>query len=160
MNSMKERKPEIKEKNAAKKAVREAGEIILAVITAFAAYQVLAYVLQTNTPMVSVVSCSMFPNMHTGDLVLVAKADYKVGDIIVYNSPAGTIIHRVVKVNEDGTLESKGDNNFGQNPYEHNIAKEQISGKALLAIPLLGYPRMAIMPMLREDTRNIKLYCG
>jgi signal peptidase I len=76
-----------------------------------------------------------------GDMPIVQGSDtYKVGDIIVYDAgqPA-PIIHRIVKINEDGTYQTKGDHNPWQNPYEYSVKKEQIYGKVIFVIPKLGY---------------------
>lgn len=76
-----------------------------------------------------------------GDMPVVRGSDsYEVGDVIVYEAgqPA-PIIHRIVKINEDGTYQTKGDHNAGQNPYEYSVKKEQIHGKVIFIIPKLGY---------------------
>jgi signal peptidase len=125
-------------------------EFVVVIAGAWLAYQGLGLALGTQMPMVSVVSTSMVPTLNVGDLILVAAADYKVGDIIVFNAPGvrqGPIIHRIIAVNGDGTLQTKGDNNPGQLPYERSIAKSQIIGKARLALPLLGYPRLALFAL-------------
>jgi hypothetical protein len=76
-----------------------------------------------------------------GDMPVVQGSDsYRVGDIIVYEAgQSAPIIHRVVKINEDDTYQTKGDRNTGQNPYEYSIKKEQIYGKVIFIIPKLGY---------------------
>ncbi len=77
-----------------------------------------------------------------GDMpVIKGEESYKVGDIIVYsvqgiNAP---IIHRIVKVNDDGTYQTKGDNNNGQNRYEFRIPSTDINGKVIFIIPKIGY---------------------
>ena len=88
------------------------------------------------------------PNgLSRGDLLFVIKEDnVNVGDVVIFNTPSQpfTIVHRVIRINPDGTLETKGDANSGQNFYEHNIPRQQIIGKVILAVPLLGYPRLAL----------------
>jgi signal peptidase I len=66
---------------------------------------------------------------------------YEVGDVVVYSVPAQKypIIHRIIKINDDGTYQTKGDNNMDQLPYEFSIRDEQIFGKVVLVIPKLGY---------------------
>ncbi|MBI2084453.1 MAG: hypothetical protein HYT70_02475 [Candidatus Aenigmarchaeota archaeon] len=77
-----------------------------------------------------------------GDMPVVkGEGTYMVGDIIVYsvqgiNAP---IIHRIVKINGDGTYQTKGDNNNGQNPYEYSVSPSQIKGKVIFIIPKIGY---------------------
>ncbi|MBI2579115.1 MAG: signal peptidase I [Candidatus Aenigmarchaeota archaeon] len=90
-----------------------------------------------------------FPNpngMSRGDLLLVIKEKPRVGDIVIFQTTTApyTIVHRVLRINTDGTLETKGDANSGQNSYEHSIPEEKIVGKVIFAVPLLGYPRLAL----------------
>lgn len=91
-----------------------------------------------------------------GDVIIVwGRFTPKIGDIIVFKPNSDSIaprpiIHRIVKINEDGTYQTKGDHNEKQltkdnNSYktdETHITKEQIIGKAVVKIPLLGYPKI------------------
>ncbi|MEM5802310.1 MAG: signal peptidase I [Candidatus Aenigmatarchaeota archaeon] len=77
-----------------------------------------------------------------GDMPIVQGSnEYKVGDIIVYSVPTerAPIIHRIVKINPDGTYQTKGDHNLAQNPYEYSVRKDQIHGRVIFIIPKLGY---------------------
>jgi len=76
-----------------------------------------------------------------GDMPIVRGSDsYKVGEIIVYDAnQAAPIIHRIIKINQDGTYQTKGDNNPNQNKYEFSVKKEQIRGKVIFIIPKIGY---------------------
>jgi hypothetical protein len=77
-----------------------------------------------------------------GDLPVVQGSDdYKVGDVVVYEVPGQNIpiIHRIIKVNEDGTFMTKGDHNAGLLPFETSVKKEQIKGRVIFIIPKLGY---------------------
>ncbi|HDH91360.1 MAG TPA: signal peptidase I [Candidatus Aenigmarchaeota archaeon] len=89
-----------------------------------------------------------FPNgFSVGDMpVIKGSKDYKVGDIIVYRVPGqpAPIIHRIVKINEDGTFQTKGDNNPTQLPYEYRVERSQIYGKVIFIIPKLGYVKVAL----------------
>jgi len=77
-----------------------------------------------------------------GDMPIVQGAgEYEVGDVIVYSVPGQSypIIHRIIKINDDGTYQTKGDNNLQQLPYEFHINGEQIHGRVIFIIPKLGY---------------------
>ena len=77
-----------------------------------------------------------------GDMPIVFGSDiYKVGDVIVYEVPSqpAPIIHRIIEINSDGTYQTKGDHNPGQNPYEKEVKKSQIQGKVIFIIPKVGY---------------------
>ncbi len=82
-----------------------------------------------------------------GDLPIVqGSEEYKVGDVIVYSIPdqAIPIIHRIVRINPDGTYMTKGDRNPDMLSFEYRVRKEQIHGKVIFVIPKLGYLRVAI----------------
>ncbi len=81
-----------------------------------------------------------------GDILfIVSDEKLDVGDIIVYHPQSGcfsideTIVHRVIKI-ENGIYTTKGDSNPAQDGCM--VQMSQIEGKAVLAVPLLGYPRL------------------
>lgn len=106
--------------------------------------QGLARVLETDYPMASITSGSMWPSLKRGDLILIKGVDSKeeisVGDIVIYKNPKGFTIHRVVRLNED-TFVTKGDAN---NVEDAPVSYDEIIGKPLaiddkpLRIPFLG----------------------
>ena len=104
----------------------------------------LAYFLETEYPMASITSGSMWPSLKRGDLILIkginGKEEIEVGDIIVYKNPKGFTIHRVMEMNED-TFVTKGDaNNVNDSPvrYEEIIGKLLTINNKPLRIPFLG----------------------
>jgi hypothetical protein len=77
-----------------------------------------------------------------GDLPIIQGSDeYRIGDVIVYEVPGQSIpiIHRIIKINPDGTYMTKGDHNPDLLPFESSVKKEQIKGKIIFIIPKLGY---------------------
>jgi signal peptidase I len=84
--------------------------------------------------------------LDAGDIVITkGKDEYEIGDVIVFFADHRPIIHRIVSKNknESQTLyATKGDNNFAQLPFEKNIKKEQIVGKAIARIPKLGWIKL------------------
>ncbi|MBI4154311.1 signal peptidase I [Candidatus Woesearchaeota archaeon] len=152
-------------------------QVVVVIAAAFIFYYGLSFVLQTPLPLVTVVSGSMyhetlsfdswwqqnageyeklgisagdfqkFPlrsGLSVGDLLLTAKADYKAGDVAIYLKNRITIVHRIVEVRDNGYV-FKGDNNAG--PDSEVISKERVIGKVVLAIPVLGYPRLALFTL-------------
>jgi signal peptidase I len=82
-----------------------------------------------------------------GDMPVIQSAEsYSVGDVIVYNvdGQAFPIIHRVVAINSDGTYQTKGDHNAGQNSYELSVREQQIEGRVIFIIPKLGYVKVGL----------------
>ena len=138
-----------KEQNPEKKKsiTREIGEIAIAILVAVLVYYGLSFVLGTSMPIVSVVSGSMEPVLYRGDLIiLVAPNDLKVKDVVIYQRPdiSETIIHRIIEERDGGYI-IKGDNNQVADPGI--VRKNQILGKVIYAVPLLGYPRVLLFEL-------------
>ena len=103
----------------------------------------LAYSLDTEYPMASITSSSMWPALKQGDLVLIKgvdKQELAIDDIVVYSNENGFTIHRIVKLDEN-SLVTRGDaNNVNDNPIKY----EQVIGRVVkfrdkpLRIPYFG----------------------
>tara|TARA_Y100000310_G_scaffold280740_1_gene300669 strand:+ start:969 stop:1400 length:432 start_codon:yes stop_codon:yes gene_type:complete len=129
---------------------RDIIEIVVALFAAFIFYTILSAATGTSMPLVSVVSDSMEPVLQRGDLLFVTSTDeYQARDIVIYQNQhvPYTIVHRIIskQTEEDGSLSFiiKGDNNQSPDPFP--VKENEIKGKVQLAIPLLGYPRLALM---------------
>jgi signal peptidase I len=88
-----------------------------------------------------------------GDMPIVeGSAAYYVGDVIVYSTPnqAVPIIHRIIKINPDGTFTTKGDHNSMLLPFEKSVKPSQVHGKVIFIIPKLGYFKVAVSNLLGE----------
>ena len=87
-----------------------------------------------------VLSGSMEPGIKTGSIVYIntyAKPeDIRVGDIIGFDISNGQATHRVVKINEDKSFVTKGDNN--ENEDLEPVTYEKYKGKTLFCIPYIG----------------------
>ena len=83
-----------------------------------------------------VLTGSMEPTLKANDLVFVAEQeDYKVDDIVVYQSSNQLIIHRIISIADDKVI-TKGDAN---NTSDDPITKDQIKGRYVFRIPLIGF---------------------
>lgn len=129
----------------------------LALILAFGVIQFTGTVLETDKPVVTVVSCSMYPDYKVGDVIMVRGEDFKdieEEDVIVFDAESTEVnipvIHRVVVKNE-GSLETRGDNTGGQNEFEKDISPDQVYGKAFLRIPRIG-----LVKLLAMDVTGVK----
>jgi len=137
-----------------KRLIRELKDFLLAFVLAFLIYKGLGIALATPIPLTSVTSISMLPSLHPGDLVVVlGVGSPKVGDIVVYSAdcpalPKGDVIHRVIEVNETHLI-TKGDNDLtNPMPDPCPVRREQVKGKVVFAIPVLGYPRLLVYYLL------------
>ncbi|OYT35339.1 MAG: signal peptidase I [Candidatus Aenigmarchaeota archaeon ex4484_52] len=130
--------------------------IILGIILAFLFYNILGFALNTSAPLVTVVSCSMYPELNVGDL-LVLKGITNVsqlksnanGDIIVYlqEEKGKLIVHRVWDIKNE-TITTWGDNNKNKDPWE--IGLDKIKGKKILRIPYLGIPKIILFNLITK----------
>jgi signal peptidase len=137
-------------------------KIIIAVVlicVAFSGSFLVFFILQvsfnTESPIVVVISGSMEPNIHKGDLLFVmgtdaekiksGTAEDKTGDVIVFDAywtgaPQEPIVHRVVgkyKINDTWYFETKGDANYSPDPED--IREDNVIGVVVGRIPYIGW---------------------
>ncbi|HLC97150.1 MAG TPA: signal peptidase I [Candidatus Nanoarchaeia archaeon] len=112
-------------------------------------------------------SYSFANGFNKGDIMILQgrnPADIEVGEVLVFissrtNPKPDPIIHRVVKKWEENGVfhfQTKGDNNArqinecqgGYCIFENDIGQNQVVGKALFRIPLLGYIKIWFVDML------------
>ncbi len=127
--------------------------ILSGVVAAFLINQGLALALNTDMPLVAVESNSMVPTFYKGDILVLlgtSAKDLKIGDIIVFSVPSYSVpvVHRVVKINDDGTFQTKGDANLGQLSFEKMVNPEQIHGKEILIVPYLGWVKILMTELI------------
>jgi len=97
----------------------------------------------------------IFPDgFSKGDVIFVVGADeIEVGDVIIFEGNARhPLIHRVVYAND--TFATKGDNyktNSEQLGSEKSIYEEQIIGKALFRVPLVGWAKLIFFEWSRPQ---------
>ncbi len=86
---------------------------------------------------------SMADTIQIGDAVIVELTnDVKENDIIVYKEDDNFITHRLIGIDENGKILTKGDAN---NSEDKPIESSQILGKVIYIIPKLGTLRKAIL---------------
>ena len=102
--------------------------LVLALVVRYWLLPVLGY------SVASVEGQSMEPTLRSGDLLLLRRdLNPEVGDIVVYEkSPGILIVHRILKVVEDGEIITRGDNNGYPDPI---FPSGKIVGKVTLVIP-------------------------
>lgn len=132
----------------------------IALILAFGTLQTAGTVFQTDKPVVSVVSCSMYPKYHVGDVLVVQGAEFselEKGEVIVYSTPEMEIpvVHRVVEKHRD-YLETRGDNNPSQLPFEDQVEPGQVYGTSVFRIPRVGVLKLVAMDLTGVGSSNVE----
>ena len=77
------------------------------------------------------------------------KGLVKVGDVIVFKRDGILIIHRIVKISNDGDkiiISTKGDNNKDIDGFE--VTDKNFVGKVLFKIKFIGWPAVLISEIL------------
>ena len=98
----------------------------------------------------TVLTGSMEPEIKVGSLVVAKETpinNLKVEDIITYKTKnnSSLVTHRIVKINENGSLVTKGDANNTCDIGEVN--EDQLQGKVILKLSRLG----TIIQMLKQN---------
>lgn len=107
----------------------------------------LSHSLGSDYPIAAITSGSMWPELHTGDLVFiehVEKGNIENGDVIVLKNSEGFTIHRVIELRTN-TLVTKGDANFRADEpvsYKAIIGRTYERNGKPLRIPYLGHISM------------------
>jgi len=119
--------------------------IFIALIAAIALLLVISILpLTGNFKVLTVLSGSMEPAIHTGSIVMVKPAtNYQIGDIITFGKIGKTqtpITHRIndIRVQEGKPIYiTKGDANNA--PDTREVTPAEIHGKVLFSVPFAGY---------------------
>jgi signal peptidase len=134
--------------------------IIIAFFGSFLVYFILQISLNTESPVVVVISGSMEPTIHEGDLLFVmgidakdiknGTAEDKAGDVIVFNAqglwftaPQEPIVHRVINkynISDTWYFQTKGDAN--SLPDGAPIPESRIIGVVVGGIPYIGWIKL------------------
>ncbi|MEM4527746.1 MAG: signal peptidase I [Desulfurococcaceae archaeon] len=97
-------------------------------------------------------SGSMSPTLNIGDLVVLCThcRDIGVGDVVAYVSQWGVIVHRVVEIDSSYRyIVTKGDANNA--PDLDPVSMDNVIGKVVFKIPLIGYISLYIQQALRGN---------
>jgi signal peptidase len=91
-----------------------------------------------------VLTGSMEPSIAPGDIVVTAPIEpdaLKLGYVIRFKDPSHShpyLLHRIIEINPDGTLKTKGDAN--QSADSTPVPRENVTGVARLRVPVIGLP--------------------
>jgi signal peptidase len=155
------RKSKPRESSSKRKIIVAIVLIIFAFSGSFLIYYILQVTLNTEVPMVVVVSGSMEPTLYKGDLLFLqgkdpttiknGTIDGKEGDIIVFdahglwlNPPPDPIVHRVVNKKYDNGwfFLTKGDAN--PSPDDAWVPDTKILGVVVGRIPYIGWVKIIL----------------
>ena len=134
-----------KDQHVGSKKRKIIASIILMVLSAIILYLIIIPATQGNLHFLIVLSGSMEPSIHVGDIVVSSKVnieDLREGDIITfrYEGERNCITHRITKImnTEFGIFfKTKGDANEEEDIRP--VRENEVIGKAILVIPYLGY---------------------
>ncbi len=88
-----------------------------------------------------------------GDVIVLKGVEFEDitrGDVIVFQTKGREpIIHRVIELSGN-SIGTKGDNNSRQLIFEEHIFEDEIIGKAIAQIPLLGWVKVIFMEVLGQ----------
>lgn len=124
----------------------------IALILAFGTLQTTGAVMNTEKPVVTVISCSMYPQLDVGDVLLVHGKqfeNYNEGEIIVFKVPgqSESVVHRIIRKSPE-SLETKGDNNNQQLEFEKNIRPEHVQGEVFFKVPRIGLVKLLTLDIV------------
>lgn len=89
----------------------------------------------------AIVSGSMAPTVEVGDVVVFRPAsldDLAPDAVIRFGADAGTITHRIVDIDAEGRITTRGDANGSVD--RATVTIEGVEGLGVLVVPLVGYP--------------------
>ena len=150
---MKNGKEKVKKPIPHKKIIVAAVMIAIAFFGSFLVYFILQISFNTESPIVVVISGSMEPTIHKGDLLFVMGTDadeINNGDVIVFNAqglwggaPQDPIVHRVINkynISDTWYFQTKGDAN--SLPDGAPIPESRIIGVVVGGIPYIGWIKL------------------
>ncbi len=83
--------------------------------------------------------------LNKGDVIFVVGAkNARVGNVVIFDSggnAAHPIIHRIIK-SDSAKITTKGDHNNGLLPYEQDVSRNRLVGKAVFRVPYIGWIKL------------------
>jgi signal peptidase I len=124
--------------------MRAASALLLVVLTALAVTALAPQAAGFDAHVV--VSGSMAPHVHPGDVVLTVPAsvaDLRPGQVVLFADPQRPdrlLLHRLVSLDTQGRLVTRGDANQSEDSV--HVAPSAVRGLARLRIPFIGLPAL------------------
>jgi signal peptidase len=119
--------------------------LVLAAVIFFALLLMVSlFPIAGNIKILSVLSGSMEPALHTGSVIIIKPtSNYQVGDVITFGKNTKTEVpttHRIAEikvVSGEAVFKTKGDANHSEDSKE--VLQNEVLGKVYFSIPLFGY---------------------
>ena len=96
--------------------------------------------LHSHKPVRMVETGSMSPTLPVWSIVMIdPQPSYHPGDVITFRADEGKVVtHRVVALNDDGSIQTKGDANPTPDNWSDPITKDDVDGKVVFVFLLLS----------------------
>jgi len=129
-------------------------------------YKVLMLASNSESPIVVVLSGSMEPGVHRGDLLVLTNYEKTQrlvsGDIVVYKLPERNIpiVHRLIKVHEKKNLDidvlSKGDNNIPDDRELYGYGRKWLQRPMIVGRAFAFLPYAGMLTILMNDYPSLR----
>lgn len=138
----------------------------LVVTSALVIWKTLMLVTGSESPVVVVLSGSMEPGFHRGDILFLnlGKAPARTGEIVVFNLDGRDIpiVHRVIKVHQRAEEEhldilTKGDNNHMDDRLLYNRGQDWLHMKHIVGRAVGFLPHVGMVTIIMNDYPWLKV---
>lgn len=129
-------------------------------------YKVFMLISNSESPIVVVLSGSMEPGVHRGDLLLLTNYEERqrlvAGDIVVYKLPERNvpIVHRIIKIHENSqrgvSILSKGDNNIPDDRELYGRGRDWLERPMVVGRAFAFLPYAGMLTILMNDYPQLK----
>jgi signal peptidase len=146
-----------------RQSISQVMALAIVACSALMIWKTLIVLTNTESPIVVVLSGSMEPGVHRGDILFLRDVQSEsvpiiVGDVVVFKirEREVPIVHRVIEVTADGKMLTRGDNNLFDDrslyaPGQYWLERSDLVGKAAATVPYVGMVTIYMneYPMLR-----------
>ncbi|MEY4323459.1 MAG: hypothetical protein RL410_1240 [Actinomycetota bacterium] len=106
----------------------------------------------TGLSFVTVISNSMSPSIHRGDLVVIVNKHPQSNDVALFRHGDQLVVHRLVRLNSENQWITRGDANAVDDPWR--VAASDVKGAVKYVIRGFGFPLMAWQSAIAAFTRT------
>ena len=86
--------------------------------------------------MAVILTDSMEKELSVNDLVIIKKTnDYTIDDVVAFDAGDKIVVHRIIRIDDNGIITTKGDANEDEDP---SISVDKIKGEVIKSYPKIG----------------------